>query len=271
MRNAMLISTLLAVAAIPAGADCEHREPRNATVPADGAVRLMVDAEAGSLEIVGVAGLREVRVSGTACASDRDLLERIRLETERRDDEIRVRAITPDGDSWGWGRDEARLDLVIEAPPAMLVDVDDGSGSLRVEGVAAVRIDDGSGEILVRRVGGAVRIDDGSGSIEVEEVGELDVRDGSGEIVAERIAGDVVVEDGSGSIELVGIGGDVLVREDGSGSMRIEQVAGSVRVRDDGSGSISVADVVGDLTVDDDGSGGIDVRGVQGRVTIPDD
>ncbi|MEE8523194.1 MAG: hypothetical protein V3T72_04625 [Thermoanaerobaculia bacterium] len=234
----------------PMGDDCDFEAPFEESADAAGAAVIRIDAGAGSLQVVGNSGLSAVRVRGKGCASSQRLLDGIELTVQRRGDRIDVIVDIPDR---RWGNSNARLDLEIEVPGDVPIEIDDGSGAMKVRGVAAAAIADGSGSIEVRDVAGDLRIDDGSGSVHVEDVGgEVHIRDGSGEIEVRR-AGSVVID------------------EDGSGSIEIAEVEGDVVVRDDGSGSIYVSDVGGDFTVRDDSSGGIRHRDVGGHVSVPAD
>lgn len=239
--------------ASPAPADnCRYEDLLEKTVEAKGATRIRVDAAAGYLRIVGRPGLEEVRVKGTACASKERLLERIHLSAERSGSEVRVEAEVARGGFHLFRSGNARLDLDIEVPDSIPLDVNDSSGSIEIDDVAALDVDDSSGEIDIEGVAGKLRVEDSSGSIEVRDV-----------------EGDIRLEDSSGSIDLDRIGGSVDIVEDGSGSIEISKVKGSVLIRRDGSGSISVRGIDGDFTVERDGSGSINHRDVGGRVDIP--
>ncbi|MEM7356133.1 MAG: DUF4097 family beta strand repeat-containing protein [Acidobacteriota bacterium] len=244
------ILMLTATAAIAWGDDCDHTAPREEVIDAAGAELVEIDASAGFLRVLGSDGAGQIQVRGEACASSERLLEDVQLEVRQSGDRVRIDVEIPDS---SWGRSStARLDLVIEVPSNVAVEIDDGSGSIEVRNVASAEIDDGSGSIEVRDVAGDLAIDDGSGEIE-----------------AINVAGEVRIDDGSGAIDLRQVG-SVMIDEDGSGEIDIEEVYGDVMVRSDGSGSISVRDVDGDFTVRRDGSGGINHRAVAGLVDIPD-
>ena len=230
-----LVSLALAVLAPVAGRAQDYDEPRNATVPASGATLLKVDARAGLLRITGRTDLTEVRVRGTARASSRTVLADIKLEAVRAGNEVQVRAIIPEHrDCCNWN-DQALLDLVIEVPAKLAVDVDDTSGDMTIEGIAA-----------------KIRVDDTSGGIRVRDAG-----------------GDVWISDTSGGIDIRGVKGSVDIDEDSSGEIEVDDVTGSVHVGRDSSGSIGVSRVGGDFVVERDGSGSIDYDGVKGKVDIP--
>jgi hypothetical protein len=232
-----LAALALAVAVPVASRAQNYDEPRNATVPASGVTLLKVDARAGQLRITGRTDLTEVRVRGTARASSRGVLADIKLEAAREGNEIRVRAIIPehrDRDCCDWD-DQALLDLVIEVPAKLAVDVDDTSGDMTIESVAA-----------------KVRIDDNSGNIRVRDAG-----------------GDIWISDTSGGIDIRGVKGSVDIDEDSSGEIEVYDVTGSVHVGRDSSGSIDVSRVGGDFVVEHDGSGSIDYDDVKGKVDIP--
>ncbi|MDF1504135.1 hypothetical protein [Roseisolibacter sp. H3M3-2] len=238
MRRAL---PLLLLALAPAAARAqdyardEYTAPREADVDARGARRVSVEGHAGYLRVRGVEGLTQVRVRGTARASRREVLDRIRIETRRDGDVVLVRADVPDQrDGDRWGDDNRALDLVVEVPLGIAADVRDGSGALEVRGVGALDVEDGSGEIDVR------------------DVASARIRDGSGEIRVEDVRGDVRLSDGSGSIA-------------------VRRVRGSVLVENDGSGGIEVREVEGDLTVDRARGRAISYSDVRGRVDVPRD
>ena len=234
MRSCLL--SLIFATAIPAVLHAQrYDEPRNATVNASGATTLKIDARAGQLRVTGRTDITEVRIRGTARASSRSLLEDIKLEATRNGNEVNVRAIVPSTDGCCDWNGEALLDLVIETPAKLAVDIDDTSGDMTVESVAA-----------------KVRIDDNSGNIRVRDAG-----------------GDVWISDSSGGIDIRGVKGSVDIDEDSSGEIEVYDVTGSVHVGRDSSGSIDVSRVGGDFVVERDGSGSIDYDDVKGKVDIP--
>jgi hypothetical protein len=237
-----------------ASGECRYEAERTVQMDASAARRLLLDAGSGDLKVVGVDGLKEVRAAGHACASDEDYLEDLQVTLEDHAGRLALQTHYPDHRGIGWrGNDYARIDLTVEVPKGMAVDLNDSSGDLEVSGTGALNIEDSSGSIRVRDVGGPVNIDDSSGEIDVSGVeGDVNVEDGSGGISIRDVQGSVRLDDGSGGIDVAGVGRNVTVA-------------------DDGSGSIEVRDVKGDFTVRSDGSGGILYSGVQGTVSIPRD
>jgi hypothetical protein len=244
----------LAVAALlqprPSAAECRYDAPREAQLDAQGLRVVRIEAKAGELRIHGSGG-DQVRIRGTACASSRDRLEEVALRAERDGDTARIEVEIPEGD-WSLFGESSRLDLEIDVPESVALDVEDSSGSVEVSGVVSLSLQDSSGSIDVTDVAGDVSVRDSSGEIEIESVG-----------------GDVRISDGSGSIEVRDVVGSVTIDEDGSGSIDISDVERDVRIGRDGSGSIDVERVGGDFTVEHDGSGGIRHREIAGRVDIP--
>jgi hypothetical protein len=96
---------------------------------------------------------------------------------------------------------------------------------------------------------------------------DLDIEDGSGLIEISAVNGSVELEDGSGSILMTDIGGNVSI-EDGSGSTVVENIGGNFKIND-GSGGIKVTKVDGDVSVDDS-SGTISIYQVKGSVEVED-
>jgi len=259
----MLLPTL------PAAADdCGHSRPLDAVLQVDGATTIEIVAEAGWLRVDGQPGATEVKVEGRACASSEGLLDEIELITRRDGDRLLIEARVADHNT-RW-RSYARLDLTIEVPADLPLEIEDGSGETRIRNVAAIDLVDGSGGIEISGVSGSVSVRDGSGEIEVDRVGgDVDINDNSGSLWIRDVESNVFLEDGSGEIEIAGVRGDVEIDEDGSGGISIRDVTGHVTVGSDGSGSIRVESVGGDFTVRRDGSGAISVVDVRGTVRTP--
>ncbi|HUF50013.1 MAG TPA: DUF4097 family beta strand repeat-containing protein [Longimicrobiales bacterium] len=250
LSAALSVLTLTLLAA-PLGAQfrdrCSHERElaNNVAVSADALAR--IEAGAGSLTVRGVAGLREARVRGSACATTAALLDQVSIAVVREGSGVRIRTLFPERTL---RNEQARIDLVIEVPAGMDAEIQDGSGSMEISGLGRVHIDDGSGDITVRDTRGALTIDDGSGDITLADIG-----------------GAITIDDGSGSIDIRGAGGNVEI-EDGSGGITIRDVHGSVRIADS-SGSIDVRVVRGDFMVSRNGSGSISHRDIAGRVELP--
>jgi len=123
---------------------------------------------------------------------------------------------------------DTRIDLTIEVPQRLHLDVDDGSGSINISGVASLKLKDGSGSITISKVNGKVEIDDGSGSIDIKHVNnDVSIDDGSGSIHVRDVSGKVTVSDGSGSIN-VNKADSFELLSDGSGSVNIDNISGKV-------------------------------------------
>lgn len=252
-RFALVIcSTVIAgTGAIALAGECPHSAVRELTLDGNGATRVRIDASAGSLKVVGRTGASDVRARGKACAPTESMLDDVRLVGRRVGDEIRITAEVPSSSFTFSFRSSPRLDFVVDLPPSLAVEVDDGSGDVQVARVASVAIEDGSGDLDVFDIAGDVRIVDGSGDVVVRDVrGSVRLSDGSGDIVVRRVARNVRVDcDGSGDLDFKTIGGNVLVESDGSGSIDVETVSGSFTVVDDGSGEIRFAAVKGTTRV----------------------
>lgn len=238
-----------------AGALSAFDTTKTLNLPAQGVQRLDIRAGAGSLTVTGREGLAAIEVKAEVVAPDvRDkemeeyLRDRVELSLEKRGDiAVLVGRVRDNGGLFHFA-ENTRIDLTVMVPKTMALDIDDGSGDMVVEDLAAaVRIEDGSGEIRVARVAGNVRIDDGSG-----------------EMVVEGVGGNLEVVDGSGGMEISDVTGDVTI-DDGSGEILVRRVGGSLTV-DDGSGGIDIEDVEKDVRLINTGSGGVDVSGVKGRV-----
>ena len=258
--RAVLFGLLVVAAAfIPrrAAAHDDVTSPRNAEVNASGAKSVRIEAAGGILRVEGRAGINQVRIKGTARADRRSRLDDIKLIAERRGDEIFIKADMPEWRDHNFWRDRddefVALDLIIEVPTSLALDVSDGSGEAEFNNTGSLELGDGSGEITIRNARGDVRVSDGSGSITIEGV-----------------EGSVRVNDGSGSIRARNVTGNFVVTTDGSGDIDVSGVGGTMRVENDGSGNIDVDRVTGDFVVEHDGSGNINYETVKGSVRIPE-
>jgi len=231
----ILIATL-AVVGVAHAAEDGYEEIRELSLVSRGIDTLSVDNGSGSIDIVGVTNSGEISISATLVVPGKNedkarkrIEDDLRLTLDKESDTAVLVAYFEQGSWFNWN-DGPSVHLEIRMPEEMHLIVDDGSGSIDIEGVRGdIALDDGSGSIALADVGGQVEIDDGSGTI-----------------TADRVGGDISVTDGSGSISIRGVNGSVTV--------------------DDGSGSINVRDVEKDLIIIDDGSGGLDFANIAGRV-----
>ena len=210
---------------------CRYDAAHEISLAASATDSLRIRAGSGDLKVEGRQGLDEVRLTAQVCSSDQRYLDELQVTLDREGSDIILTTHYPDWSGFRFGNHVARIDLLVEMPLSMGVEIDDSSGSMEVSGTSALRIYDSSGSIDVSGILGPATIDDSSGSLKVEDV-----------------AGDVAIEDGSGSIEVRDIQGSLRVR-DNSGSIDVVREGQDVMVERDGSDSINVRDVLGDFTV----------------------
>jgi hypothetical protein len=224
---------------------------RLATAPAAGVHTVVVTSGAGWLRIQGHAGFDRIQARGIAHASSERFLAATTLTITRRGDTVFVAASTP-ADT-GTAAGPPGLDLTVDVPAEVALDVTDASGETIVHDVGPLRI-----------------ATSGSGGVEIDGVGgALDATDGPGDFQAANVHGDVHIRDGSGAIYLSNIAGNVDIPTDGAGEVQVADVTGSVHVGSKSSGEVAARNVGGDLLVDATGSGSVEYHDVKGRVGIP--
>lgn len=236
-------------------ADTRH-ETRHFELSTTGIDILVIDCQAGSLDVSGVAGrnrinvVAEIKLENITNGSHRKFFENnIVLSLEKLSNKAillsKITAPSLTGDQTG-------IDLALKVPRKINVRVIDGSGPIRIRNIFGnLEIDDDTGSIRVANIVGRVNVDDSSGSIDIEEIrGRVEVKDGSGSIDINLIEGDVSVTDGSGPLTIQDIGGNVTV-SDGSGSIEINDVTKNVFILEAGSGELSVEGVKGKVTIRD--------------------
>ncbi len=242
----------------------DYSEKKKLDLSSEGIERLEVDCSAGFLKITGsdetdqISVKAEVQLDNVGDRDEKEILEKyLELSLEKRGNRAEL---ISDFDHQGsffsklFGKDvNESIDLTVKNPKRLDVEVDDGSGFIKIKEIdGSLRIDDGSGEMVIKNIGSDVEIDDGSGELWIENIG-----------------GKVWIDDGSGELHIEDAKGDVWI-EDGSGSLYVRKIKGSVKV-DDGSGSIEIEDVEQDVEIIDDGSGSVDIRNVKGKVYRKDD
>jgi hypothetical protein len=254
MIRSLAVLTLLFCASAQAW-ECKFQRELDQTLNVSDSELLAIAAGAGDLVINGVAGVDEVTISGKVCASREEWLNESRIETDSGEQaEINVILPSTDGNWSMWGNHYAYIDLELQVPEDLDLQIRDSSGDIEIEDVAAVDVKDSSGDIKIDRASGNLILADSSGDIRVTEIG-----------------GDItVVSDSSGDIRGKHIDGNVLVESDSSGDIRFSDVALDVIVERDSSGDITAESVGGDFKVLKDGSGDINSSDIKGTIDIPD-
>jgi hypothetical protein len=268
--SALLACTL----AVPAHAnDCKHSAHRTANSAGPDIKRVVLEAGAGDLTVLG-GDSSDVKVDGKACASSDELLADTRLEIRREGDTVYVRTVLPEtsGIVFGFAR-YAYMDVSVDVPKTASVELDDSSGDMHVSNVRGASITDSSGDQTLEHVAGDLDVADSSGEIRISDVsGGLRLRDSSGDVDVNGVQGDVVVTvDSSGDLDIGRVTGGVHIISDSSGDIEISDVKRDVTIDEDSSGGIAVRDVGGSFTVGSDGSGGIHYDRVAGTVRVPSD
>lgn len=256
MKTLFLAGAMLAVTTAHAS-DCEYQRDIEVTLNLDGSDVLSVVAGAGDLEIKGIQGLSEARARGKVCASKREWLDQSEILTEGgRNAEITVSL--PKTDS-GWnmmGNRYVYMDLRIEVPDDIVLDVRDSSGDMTLETTGSANVSDSSGDIDIEGASGNIVLNDSSGDIDLVDIyGDVTVRqDSSGDIYGRNIQGSVIVEkDSSGDIRFRDVRDDYIVERDSSGDIVADSVGGDFRVLRDSSGRIRANGVSGAVEIPDKG------------------
>jgi DUF4097 and DUF4098 domain-containing protein YvlB len=206
------------------------------SLSADGIDTLVIDCGSGYLRVTGEESLRNIEVEAEIIVKgkrEKDIADYVKdyvkLELKKQGSKaVLVSMFKNQFPNINFR--ERVINLTVRVPKDMDVEVDDGSGEVKITQIDGnIQIDDGSGEITVHDIRGDVDIDDGSGTVDVRDVtGSVTVDDGSGTIEVADIGGNVKVSDGSGSIYIDRVGGDVIIKDDGSGSLKIQNVKGRV-------------------------------------------
>lgn len=237
MRTYLLLGMF--VASLTNAAWRDYEETRDLSLDAGGIDTLQIDAGAGSLEVRGNADANMISVTALIQVPGKkeekalEIIESDLVLTLGRNGDKAVLNGYFESNGWGWG-DSPSVRLEVEVPDQLGLEIDDGSGSIKVWDVSGnIEIDDGSGSLEMTNVGGDIRIEDGSGSFSVHGAGgDISINDGSGSITVEGVRGSVFVDDGSGSIDISDVDADLIIEDDGSGSLNFARINGRVEKDD---------------------------------------
>lgn len=246
---AILMLLALPLQAFAWDKDCKFSADRRGSIDTTGVESVEILARAGDLTVRPATGAT-LSAGGRACASSQAFLDQTQLHVRRSGNAIQVYVQVPD-DMKGIGTFYASLDLQVQVPAGLPVQVTDSSGDMTLDGVRVVRVQDSSGDILALRMAADLEIEDSSGDIRVEDA-----------------TGAVRVSDSSGDIVIRGAR-SVSIPRDSSGDIVIDRVAGNVTIDQDSSGDIMVSGVGGNVDLLADGSGQVRVTGVKGTVRLP--
>ena len=257
MKKYLLLCGCLVFSGLQAS-DCQHEKMIDQELDLSGSEELSVMAAAGDLRITGLKDGEAVLIKGRICVSEEEWLEESGVETSggKRAEIVVQLPDTDDGHLWSVNR-YAYLDLELEVPQHIRLNVKDSSGHLEMKGVGPVTVQDSSGDLHISLVSGSVSIRDSSGKIELSDIaGDVTIEsDSSGDIIGEDIEGTVLVEnDSSGDIDFRDVSEDFIVERDSSGDISANRVGGDFHVQRDGSGSIRATNVEGEVNIPADKS-----------------
>lgn len=268
-----LVATLVSGGVQASDLDCKFERTIELTLNLSGSEALSIAAKAGDLEVTGHDDLSEARILGKVCSSNEEWLDETRVVTEG-GSKASIAVETPAmADDWTFFSTRyLYVDLEIQVPNAMALDIEDSSGDVTVRSAGAVKLRDSSGDVTLIGTG-PVNLSDSSGDISLEDVnGSVELKDSSGDINLRSIVGDVTVrQDSSGDIYGRDIRGLVLIEHDSSGDIRFQDVQGDYVVERDSSGDIVAKTVSGAFRVLNDGSGDVSHSDVSGEVEVPKD
>ena len=143
----VLVLLLLLLIASDVQADCEFERLLDESLDVSGSQSLAIAAGAGDLEIAGVSGSDEVRIRGKICVSEEHWLDEARLEISS-GDRAEINVVLPDvSGGWSlWGSKYAYMDLELEVPDSLALQLRDSSGDIDIEDISTLSIQDSSGE-----------------------------------------------------------------------------------------------------------------------------
>ena len=226
--------------------DLDHQQ-RELTLDSQDLQGLIAETGAGSLEIIGVEGLTQIKlVADIYSNKDSNDDSKVILTLEKKANKAKLKA---DFEQSGFNNYSPYIDLKLQVPANLALDIDDGSGAILISKMTAdINVKDGSGELIING-GNNVSIDDGSGDIEVSKIsGNLTIDDGSGAIKVTDIRGNIAIDDGSGNIEVANVQSPVTIT-DGSGDINVFNTKG-LTILAAGSGDVKFNKIDGPVSME---------------------
>jgi hypothetical protein len=257
-----------AAAALP----CRYSAPRNVDLDATTLKSLLLNLGAADAHVRGVAGLSRVEVRGTACASNPQWLDDLRIHALRGGPQATVTARTGNHENnfslFGSPR-YAYLKLAVSVPARLAVAINSGSGDVVAETLESLDFRSGSGDLKAHDIAGRLALQLGSADVNAQGVGNVDLRGtGSGDVTVSNVRGDVRSGlSGSADLHFSDVRGSVVLGSVGSGDLRLENIGGNIQVHSIGSGDMVVNDVAGNLQVGATG-GDVIYHGIKGTVRV---
>ena len=251
----LALAALLLVPLTAFAAPCKFEAPRNLQLDLAGVKSVQISVHSQDLHVIGNGSSNGLSLTGRACASDKSVLEQLQVTQQRDGDQLRIDIGAKQHFSFSlFGSSYANLEVTVNLPASMPLNVSVGSGDADVHGVQELQGIVGSGDLHVRQIVGKFSISVGSGDVDATDVGSLD-------------AGSV----GSGDLKVAVVKGDAKIGSIGSGDVTLRQIGGTVSAGTLGSGDLTVNDVAGDFTLGAKGSGDVNHSGVKGKVSVPHD
>lgn len=222
--------------------DLDHQQ-RELTLDSQDLQGLIAETGAGSLEIIGVEGLTQIKLVADIYSNDDS---KVILTLEKKANKAKLKA---DFEQSGFNNYSPYIDLKLQVPANLALDIDDGSGAILINKMTAdINVKDGSGELIING-GNNVSIDDGSGDIEVSQInGSLTIDDGSGAIKVTDVRGNIAIDDGSGNIEVANVQSPVTIT-DGSGDINVFNTKG-LTILAAGSGDVKFNKIDGPVSME---------------------
>lgn len=274
MRKTATAVLVLLLSACPLGAlaaqPCRYSAPRNLDLDAAGLKALALELGPNVLTLRGEAGLTRIVVQGTACASNRDWLPQVKLDTARSGATVHLIADNGghDVDLSLFGGRYAYLKLEVRVPAALATSLTVGSGEADVAGLARLGATVGSGDLKLAGITGPLALRVGSGDVVGGQVGSLELASlGSGDVSLTGVGGAAAIGAvGSGDLKLKNVKGGVTLQELASGTVKLDTVTGGVTAGSVGSGELAIRDVTRNVSVRAVASGDVSVHRAGGNV-----
>jgi beta-lactamase regulating signal transducer with metallopeptidase domain len=210
---------------------CPYSAADTLVMSAGGIGRLRVQVPAGDLRIVGRPVGNAVRVLGRRCGSRPEVLDGLAVDMGQRGEEIRIKVELPRHLFSRTQGTVARVDLDIEVPQSLALDLETSIGNVELVDIGSVRLRDRLGDVRIAGVAGTLVLEPGSGDLRIRDIREsVQLTGGIGLIELDQVGGDVSVTGRTGRTVIRDVQGSIVIQRH-AGDVRVERVAGDLTVQ----------------------------------------
>ena len=204
--------------------EADYQTNLDRTITASTLRTLTIHCGAGTIEVIGEEGRREISIEGMVSTHADSFAEakriagevKLQVQAEGTENPI-VRISEP---MIAAANQNYAYDMIVRVPHTVQVTVTDTTGDVSVGGLSGgLELTSASGNVAVEAVHGGLVIDSNGLNTKIQDVsGHLQVKDGRGRLEISHVSGDIDIEDGGGELVVQFVTGNVTAKDNPEGA-----------------------------------------------------